>query len=339
MSNPLLQVALLGAGRIGTIHAANLAAHPNVRLKVVADPDLAAAQAVATRHGATAAEDPLRAINDPEVQAVVIASPTPTHVSFIVAAARAGKAIFCEKPIDLDLGQVDLCLDEVRSAGVPLFIGFNRRFDPSFRTLHQRVRDGAVGKVEQVTIISRDPGPPPAQYAKASGGIFRDMTIHDFDMARWLIGEEPTELFASASALVDPDIGREGDYDTVMITLRTASGVLCHIQNSRRATYGYDQRVEVFGDKGLLQLGNPGATTVSAWSADGITAERPLDFFLQRYVDAYRLELEHFVLALETGRVPEPGPGDGRQALVLAEAALESARSGRLVRVPPPPGS
>ncbi|MBX5481334.1 MAG: inositol 2-dehydrogenase [Myxococcaceae bacterium] len=333
MSSSPIDVALIGAGRIGVIHAGNVARHPAARLRVVVDPNRAAAERLAQRHGAQVGDDPFAAINDPSVRAMVICSPTNLHVEHITAAARAGKAIFCEKPIDLDLRRVDTCIDEVRKAGVPVFIGFNRRFDPSFRALHDQLRAGAIGRLEKVTIISRDPRPPPPSYAAVSGGIFRDMTIHDFDMARWLLGEEPTEVFASGSSLVDPEIGRAGDYDTAMVVLRTPSGKLAHIQNSRRAVYGYDQRIEVFGEKGMLQAGNRVATTVSRWDERGVVADKPLDFFLERYAEAYRLEIDHFFDAICSGRPPAPGARDGRQALVIADAALESAKSGRLVRI------
>lgn len=325
--SPPLEFAIFGAGRIGAIHAANAAAHTGAHLNCVVDVNAAAAEALAKKHGARVLPDVDAALKDPAIGAVIIASSTDTHVDLITRSARAGKAIFCEKPIDLDLGKVDACLKEVEKAGVPLLIGFNRRYDPSFRSLYDGMQAGLIGKLEQVTIISRDPRPPPPAYVKVSGGLFRDMMIHDFDTARWLLGEEPVEVFASASVLVDKAIGDAGDVDSAMVQMRTASGKLCHIQNSRRATYGYDQRIEVFGEKGMLQAGNKVETTVVRSGADGVTGTRPLDFFLERYADAYRVEMNHFVTAVREKKPMWTGAKDGRQALVLAEAALESLKT------------
>jgi myo-inositol 2-dehydrogenase/D-chiro-inositol 1-dehydrogenase len=332
MSTPL-EFLVVGAGRIGSIHAGNAAAHPNAKVRSVVDVNKDAAQQLANRHGAKVFNDVDEAIKDPGVGAVLICSSTDTHVDLIIKAARAGKAIFCEKPIDLDPARVETALKEVEKAAVPLLIGFNRRFDPSFRALHDGIRKGELGKLEKVTIISRDPRPPPLAYVKVSGGLFRDMMIHDFDMARWLLGEDPVELYAQASNLVDPAIGQAGDVDTAMVVMRTASGVLCHIQNSRRATYGYDQRLEVFGEKGMLQAGNLVESTVTRANAQGVTTSKPLDFFLQRYADAYKAEMEHFVTAVTTKKPVMPGPQDGRKALLLAEAALESLKSRKPVEV------
>jgi len=274
------------------------------------------------------------AFADPEVDAVLIASSTDTHARLAIAAARAGKAIFCEKPIDLSLKKVDDCLQEVGKAGVPMFVGFNRRFDPSFSALKRRLDAGEVGAVEQVVITSRDPGPPPLAYLKVSGGMFRDMTIHDFDMARWLLGEEPVEVFAWGEALVDKKIARAGDIDSAMLILRTASDKMCHINNSRRAVYGYDQRIEVFGAKGLLRAENLGETTVEHYTERGTVSDRPLDFFLERYAEAYRVELSAFVSALNAKSPMPVNAHDGRQALVLAEAALKSLKSGKAQPIP-----
>jgi myo-inositol 2-dehydrogenase/D-chiro-inositol 1-dehydrogenase len=264
---------------------------------------------------------------------VLIASSTDTHARLAIAAARAGKAIFCEKPIDLSLSKVDSCLQEVEKAGVPMFVGFNRRFDPSFSALKARLDAGEIGAVEQVVISSRDPGPPPLSYIKVSGGMFRDMTIHDFDMARWLLGEEPVEVFAMGECLVDRKIGAAGDIDSAMVLLRTGSDRMCHINNSRRAAYGYDQRIEVFGARGMLRAENLGETTVERFGPRGTVADRPLDFFLERYADAYRAEMAAFVRAL-TQSTPMPvGAKDGRQALVLAEAALQSHKEKQAIRI------
>ena len=330
----MLTFAQFGAGRIGAIHAANLAASTNARLRYVVDVNAGAAEALASRYGARVT-DTQTALNDPEVGAVIIASSTDTHADLAIAAARAGKAIFCEKPIDLSLARVDACLKAVRQARVPMLVGFNRRFDPSFTALHQRIRSGEIGAVEQVIVTSRDPGPPPVSYIKVSGGQFRDMTIHDFDMARWLLGEEPVEIFAYGSCLVDPAIAKAGDTDSVMVVMKTASGKLAHINNSRRAAYGYDQRIEVHGAKGRLLAGNLTPTTVELANASAVSADKPLHFFLERYASAYRLELAAFIESV-TQKTPLPVNGeDGRKALVLAEAAAKSLRTGRSVKLRP----
>jgi myo-inositol 2-dehydrogenase/D-chiro-inositol 1-dehydrogenase len=323
----MVQICQFGAGRIGQIHAANVAGHPKSKLRYVVDIDGAAAHSLAEEHGAQVT-DVETALGDTEVDAVVIASSTDTHADLIEASARAGKAVFCEKPVDLSLERVDRCLAEVERLGVPLMIGFNRRFDPSFAALHQALRDGRVGKVELVQITSRDPGPPPIEYVKVSGGLFRDMMIHDFDMARWLLGADPVEVFASASCLVEPEIGAVGDVDTAVVTLRTAGGALAVITNSRRATYGYDQRIEALGSEGMVQAGNRRPTTVETSTAEAVSRDTPLYLFLERYAEAYRAELDTFIECLAQGTVPDVGARDGRMALVLAEAAVESWESG-----------
>ena len=323
----MLQICQFGAGRIGQIHAANVAAHPKAGLRYVVDIDDAAAARLAAAHGAAVADAEV-ALADAEVDAVIIASSTDTHADLIEASARAGKAIFCEKPVDLSLERVDRCLAEAERLGAPLMIGFNRRFDPSFAALHQALRDGRIGRVELVQITSRDPAPPPIEYVKVSGGLFRDMMIHDFDMARWLLGEEPVEVFASASCLVDPEIGAVGDVDTAAVTLRTADGALAVITNSRRAVYGYDQRIEALGSAGMLRVGNRRPTTLETSTAEAVSRDTPLYFFLERYAEAYREELDHFIESLAAGTAPAVGGRDGRMALVLAEAAIESWQSG-----------
>jgi myo-inositol 2-dehydrogenase/D-chiro-inositol 1-dehydrogenase len=326
----MISIALFGAGRIGAIHAGNIVASPRAALAGVVDVDAAAAARLAGRHGAEVlgAE---AAFADPRIGAVFITSSTDTHAPLVEAAARAGKKIFCEKPLHLERGRTEACLAVVREAGVPLFVGFNRRFDPNFSTLKTRL--GELGRLELLAITSRDPGPPPIAYVKASGGIFRDMTIHDFDMARWLLGEEPVEVFAAASCLVEAAIGAAGDFDTAVVTLKCASGRIAQISNSRRATYGYDQRIEAFGEKGMLQAGNVLETTLAFAGEKGVVADKPLNFFLERYAVAYRAELESFLDAVETGAPPAPSGEDGLRALILADAATESARTGKPVRV------
>ncbi len=324
----MFSIAVIGAGRIGRIHARNIADHPGATLAGVSDPHAPSAESLAE---ATASRT-LTLDAAFAADAVLIGSPTPTHAEFIERAARAGKPVFCEKPIDLDVERVRACLDVVRAAGVPLMVGFNRRFDPSFATLKRRLAAGEVGPLELLTIVSRDPAPPPASYVATSGGLFRDMMIHDLDLARFLLDEEPVELFAAASCLVDPTLGETGDFDTAVVTLKTAGGKLCQISNSRRAVYGYDQRIEAHGAGGLLRAGNKTATTVEVATGHGFTTDPALPFFLERYEAAYRAELDAFVDAVASATPPSPNGEDGLAALVLAEAATRSAQTGQPVR-------
>lgn len=328
----MLEICQFGAGRIGRVHASNIAAHPDARLRYVVDVDGEAAAALAKKHGASVC-DAESALADPQISAIVVASSTDTHAEFVEAGARAGKAIFCEKPIHLEMARVDACLSVLRECGATMFVGFNRRFDPSFAALQAAVRAGRVGKVETVSITSRDPAPPPIDYIKVSGGLFRDMMIHDFDMARWLLGEDPIEIFATGGCLVDPAIGEAGDIDTALVTLKTASGALCQIGNSRRAAYGYDQRIEVLGERGMLRAENRQPTSVEQSTAEGTLTDPPLHFFLERYADAYRNEMSAFIDAVGDGPASGPDGGDGRAAQALAEAALASFESGKAVRV------
>ncbi len=327
----MISFCLFGAGRIGAIHAENIRHHREARLHTVVDVNGAAAAALADRYGAAVGTREA-ALADPAVDAVLIASSTDTHAELVEAASRAGKAIFCEKPLDLDRGRAAAAAAAAERAGVPLMLGFNRRFDPTFARLERQLRCGRIGRLELLAITSRDPAPPPIDYVRVSGGLFRDMMIHDFDMARWLLGEEPVEVFAAASALIDPAIAAAGDVDTALVTLRTASGTLCQISNSRRASYGYDQRIEAHGAKGALAAGNVAEGTLAFASADGIVGDKPLHFFLERYAEAYRRELAHFVAALASGTRPMVGGSDGVKALALAEAALASLASGRAER-------
>jgi myo-inositol 2-dehydrogenase / D-chiro-inositol 1-dehydrogenase len=326
----MIMFCQFGAGRIGAIHAENIARHPGTGLRAIVDVDRAAAERLASRYGA-AVGTKASVLADPAIEAVVIASSTNTHADLVEAAARAGKAVFCEKPLDLDRRRAQASLAVVAECGVPLMVGFNRRFDPHFARLEHQLRDGRIGRVELLSITSRDPGPPPLAYVRVSGGLFRDMMIHDFDMARWLLGEEPVEVFAAASVLVDPAIGEAGDVDTAIVTLRTGSGALCQISNSRRAVYGYDQRVEVLGSKGALWADNVALSTVAFAGTEGIVGDKPLPFFLERYAEAYRRELDHFVDALTRGTPPLPGGSDGVKALALADAALQSLQTRRAI--------
>src|SRR5262245_168047 len=326
----MLEICQFGAGRIGVIHAANVAASPAARLRYVVDVNRAAADALASKHGAKVV-DTDAALADKAVGAVVIASSTATHADLIERSAAAGKTVFCEKPVDLSMARVERCVAAVRKAGVKVLIGFNRRFDPSFAAVKAAVDAGKVGRVELVQITSRDPAPPPAEYVKVSGGLFRDMMIHDFDMARWLLGEEPVEVSATASCLVDPSIGAAGDVDTAAVTLRTASGRIAAITNSRRAAYGYDQRLEVHGEKGCVSAGNRTGHAASLADASGVIADKPLYFFLERYADAYRAELEHFLDVVAGKAAPKTSIEDGRAALRLADAAVESLAAKRAI--------
>ncbi len=321
-----------GAGRIGAIHAANLAQDPAFELRYVVDVNREAAEALAKKYGAEVSSIDA-ALTDPAVNAVIIASSTDTHADLIERSAKAGKAIFCEKPVDLSMERVKRCVSVVKDASVPVLMGFNRRFDPSFRALHDALTAGRVGKVELVQITSRDPSPPPPAYIAVSGGLFRDMTIHDLDMARWLLGEEPTEIMAIGSCLVDPAIGKAGDMDTAIVTLRTASGRIAQITNSRRAVYGYDQRIEVLGEKGMVAANNQTPTTVSISDTSGVTGDKPLHFFLERYAAAYKAEVEHFRDVVLGKAKPIVGIHDGEAALRLADAALESTKSGKLIKL------
>lgn len=324
----MIDVALFGAGRIGKIHAGNLARHPQARLRYVVDVHAPSAQALADAHGAQVATVE-EALDDASVGAVVIGSSTDTHADLIQRSARAGKAIFCEKPVDLDLERARDCARVVRETGVTCMIGFQRRFDPTFAALKQRLEAGEIGTPEVLIVTSRDPGPPPLEYIARSGGIFKDMLIHDFDIFRWILGGEAVSVHATGGAPDHPDVAAAGDLTTTAVTLRTRSGALCQINTSRRAAYGYDQRFEVLGSRGLLQAGNVRPTEVVAWTTDAISADKPEAFFLERYRAAYALEVEHFFDALTAGTPVRTTIEDGIKALELAETATRSWREGR----------
>jgi len=323
----MINIGILGCGRIGQVHGATLRSMTNARAAAVADAVPAAAEALAASTGAKVmTADAI--IQDAGIDAVIIGTPTTTHYDLIHAAAAAGKAIFCEKPIDLSVDRIHDCLAVVEKAGVPFMTAFNRRFDPNFAHLQRQIADDVIGDVELVTILSRDPSPPPIGYVKTSGGIFRDMMIHDLDMARFLLGEDPVELTASGACLVDPAIGEAGDFDTAVVTLKTASGKLCQISNSRRATYGYDQRIEVHGSKGMLRAGNVLENTVELANGAGMRRAATQPFFLERYAAAYRAEMDHFVSVLQSGAAMTPSGIDGLKAQVMADAADTAARDG-----------
>jgi myo-inositol 2-dehydrogenase/D-chiro-inositol 1-dehydrogenase len=330
----MLRVAVLGAGRIGKIHAANVAANPNAKLVTIADPFGSSARSLADDLGCEASLDSITTIERADVNAIVIGTPTDTHVSLMLHAVKMGKAVLCEKPIDLDLAKVDAAILEIERLNGRVMLAFNRRFDPSARQLRRSIDAGEIGVVRQVIITSRDPGLPPREYLRHSGGIFRDMTIHDFDMARWLLGEEPIEVMATASRLVDATLVELDDCDTIMVQMRTASGRQCHINCCREAVYGYDQRFEIFGSAGMLLNENLRPTTVRRWGKTETDVREPLlNFFLERYDEAYKAELDAFVGALKNGWPMPTTPHDGRQALRLADCAAESVLTGRAVKV------
>jgi myo-inositol 2-dehydrogenase / D-chiro-inositol 1-dehydrogenase len=328
----MLRIGVLGTGRIGRIHAGNVLNHPKTKLTAIADAMPKVAKAFAAETGARAGTvEAILAAKD--IDAVMICSPTDTHSDLIEKAVKAGKAVFCEKPVDLDAARIRRCLTVVAKTGRPLMIGFNRRFDPNFAAVQARVKKGEIGAVEMVTILSRDPVPPPIDYVKRSGGLFRDMMIHDLDMARFLLGEEPVEVHAVGSSLVDRAIGKAGDVDTAAVLLKTASGKIAQISNSRRATYGYDQRIEVHGSKGMLRAANVHETTVELANGAGFRADPIQNFFLERYAAAYRAELDAFVTAVAKGKNPAPSGEDGLRAQVLADAATQAAKTGKPVRI------
>lgn len=324
--------AILGAGRIGQVHARAVSATAGANLVAIADPMEEAAAKVAGTYGcAIRSIDEIAASDD--VDAVAICTPTNTHADLIEQFAKAGKAVFCEKPVDLGLTRVKACLKTVEAEGATLMVGFQRRFDPDFMALKQAIDDGRIGQVEMITLTSRDPGAPPAAYIKTSGGIFRDMTIHDFDVARWLLGEEVETVQAAASVLTDPEIGKLGDFDSVNVILTTASGKQCTITNTRRATYGYDQRIEVHGSKGSVSAENHREANIEIANGEGYLRPPLLNFFMSRYTQAYANEITAFVAAVAEGAATPTTGQDGMMALALADAALKSVEEGRAVRV------
>ncbi|OYX40832.1 MAG: inositol 2-dehydrogenase [Rhodobacterales bacterium 32-67-9] len=327
-----LRFGILGAGRIGKVHARALAGDGGARLVAVADVIPAAAEAIADAYGCDVRSiDAI--IGAADIDAVVICTPTDTHADLIEAAVTVGKAVFCEKPIDLDAKRVREVLKVVAAEKGTLMVGFNRRFDPDFMAVKAAINEGTVGEVEMVTISSRDPGAPPYDYISRSGGIFRDMTIHDFDMARWLLGEEVETVQAAASVLVDKKIGELGDYDSVNVILRTKSGRQAVITNSRRATYGYDQRIEVLGSKGSVAALNMAEANIEVATSDGFRRPPLLNFFMTRYVAAYANEIAGFIAAVTNGTTTPTTGEDGLMALVLADAALQSVETGCAVNV------
>ncbi|MCU1543233.1 MAG: iolG [Microbacteriaceae bacterium] len=333
MTTKALRFGLIGTGRIGQVHAASIAASPDAVLAWVADPYIDGARSTAARFGGTATEDVEAVIASGDVDALLVASPTPTHVDLIARAVDAGLAVLCEKPIDLDIARVEALRPRVAASGVPVAIGFNRRFDPAFASARARVAAGEIGELEQLAIISRDPSAPPADYVGISGGIFRDMTIHDFDMARFFL-PEIVEVTAIGSTVFDEGARAHGDFDTAITILRAASGATVSITNSRHSAVGYDQRIEAFGANGMLQVANAGTSLVSFSGAAAVEARPPYqEFFLERYAAAYAAELGEFIKLVRGEASSSPTFDDGRAALILADAAQRSAVERTVVAV------
>jgi myo-inositol 2-dehydrogenase / D-chiro-inositol 1-dehydrogenase len=331
----MIRIAVLGCGRIGVMHAANIAAHPRATLAGVYDIHSSAAEAVAAKTGAKVFGSAEAVFASKDVDAVLIATATDTHADLLELAVAAGKPVLCEKPIDLSLARVNQCAARIKGSSVPIQLGFVRRFDPGHSAVRKAIEAGDIGELHQVVITSRDPGLAPEAYLKVSGGILRDMTIHDLDMARFILVEEVTEVFATGSRLVDPALMEKlGDHDTVTVVLTTSSGRQAIITNSRRATYGYDQRVEALGTKGMAISENRRPHEMTLHTVDFTDRAEPLlNFFIERYREAFDAEISEFVEAVEQRRAPSVGFEDGRLALVLAEAALKSIAERRVVAV------
>ncbi|RMR33923.1 MULTISPECIES: inositol 2-dehydrogenase [Pseudomonas syringae group] len=330
----MLRIAVLGAGRIGKIHAANVATNPRTKLVVVADPWKEGVNALALQLGCETAYDYASAIERADVDAVLIGTPTEFHIELMLQAVRLGKPVICEKPIDMDYERAKAAVDELERLNGRVMLAFNRRFDPDYLRLRRAIDDGEIGVVRQVIITSRDPALAARAYLETSGGIFRDMTIHDFDMARSLLGEEPVEVFAVGNRLVDPTLESIPDYDSVMVLMRTASGRQCHINCCREAVYGFDQRLEVSGSKGMLLNENHRTNSVRRYGAEATDVADPLlNFFLERHADSYKIELNSFLDAVENNSPMPATPRDGLRALRLANCASESAETGKIVSV------
>lgn len=328
----MLNIGLLGAGRIAAVHGATITAHPDSRLAAVSDVFAENAEKLAAQYGAVVRSSE-EIIADPSIDIILIATPTDTHSGLIEAATAAGKAVLCEKPVDLSLERAKICQKAVKNSGQPVMIGFNRRFDPNFNALKTALDAGEIGKAELLSITSFDPAPPPVSYVKVSGGLFRDMMIHDFDMANFIMGEPPVTVSAVGSSIVDPKIGAAGDVDTAVATLTYAGGQIAVIKNSRRAVYGYDQRVELLGSGGLLQAQNMLENTVVKSTTAGVSSAKPTYFFLERYMAAFQAEWAAFVEATKQGSDFPVTLADGVAALAMAEAATKSAQIGQPVKL------
>ncbi len=330
-----LKVGIVGAGRIGKVHAASITYHiPQAEIVRVTDVIGDAAKALAETYGVPAySTDYMDIINDPAIDAVLVCSPTPTHADIAIAAMQAGKHVFCEKPVDLTIEKIQKTAEVAKQAGVKLQIGFNRRFDHNHGKVHKLAKDGALGNIEIIKITSRDPEPPSPEYAASSGGLYIDMMIHDFDMAMFLAGSDVKEVYAMGTSLVDPRIGQAGDVDTAIVTLTFENGALGVIDNSRRAAYGYDQRVEVFGSLGMAAGENDGDSTVKLSTAAGVTGDKPQFFFLERYMASFIEEMRQFIAAIENDTDVPVGIHAGLMSVVLAKAAKKSLDEHRPVRI------
>lgn len=332
---PKVNVGVIGAGRIGRVHAENLAYHiPDARLAAITDIDLKTAEQCATEYDiATVAKDYRTILDSPDIEAVLICSSTDTHSRIIEDAAEAGKHIFCEKPIDYNLSRIDKALQKVERAGVKLQIGFQRRYDPNFVKVRTLFQEGTLGKLYILRITSRDPEPPPISYIKVSGGLFLDMMIHDFDMARYLVGSEVEEIYTAAGAMVDPEIGRAGDVDTAVVTLKFKNGIIGTIDCCRRSGYGYDQRVELFGSGGMVRVENELQNRTSLTTGAGVREEPPLFFFVERYREAFLLEIKEFSRCILDDEIPAVTGIDGRIPVVMGQAAKKSLEENRPVKL------
>ena len=330
-----LKIGVIGAGRIGKVHAATLVQNvPQASVIAIADVNIESARELASKFGIGMVTDNYKDIlANPEIDAVIICSPTDTHARYIIESAKAGKQIFCEKPVDLTLEAIQEAIDEVKKAGVKLMVGFNRRFDPNFMKIHEMVKDGKIGDPHILKITSRDPAPPPAEYSAVSGGIFVDMTIHDFDMARYIVGSEVTEVYTKAAVLVDPEIGKAGDVDTAIITLTFENGAIGVIDNSRKAVYGYDQRVEIFGSLGMVNVDNNYPENHRYYTVDGVHKTLPLNFFMDRYLEAYANEMKVFCDAVAGNKEIPVAGYDGLMSVAIALAAKKSYLEGRPVKM------
>jgi myo-inositol 2-dehydrogenase/D-chiro-inositol 1-dehydrogenase len=332
----MIKVGIIGMGRIGKVHCKSITYHvPGAVVKSVADPrmddetrDLADGFGIVEIY-----DDYRRVLADPDIDAVLICSSTDTHADISIEAARAGKHIFCEKPVDTDPARIRAVISAVEEAGVKFQVGFNRRFDNNFKAIHRAMRSEKIGNVHLIRVTSRDPAPPPAEYVAVSGGMFLDMTIHDFDMVRYLSGSEALEVYAAGAVLVDPAIGDAGDIDTAVITIKLENGAIATIDNSRKAVYGYDQRAEVFGSKGAVSISNNAASTAVYSSEEGVTAEKPLYFFLERYMQSFSDEICQFCEAIQNDTETPVGPRDGLEPVRIALAAKRSLDEGRPVKL------
>ena len=331
----MINIALMGAGRIGKMHAEIISAHPGTKLEYVYDVNKDSALQVAKKNNSEVVNSPEEAINTDKVDAVLIASATPTHTKFITMGAKAKKAVFCEKPIDLDINKVNQCMSEINNLNIPLQIGFNRRFDNSHAKVQQARLNKEIGDLEMLIISSRDPEPPGLEYLNNAGGFFRDTTIHDFDLSRFILGNDPiVQVSAFGDNLFDANVKKAGDFDTAMFVLKSKSGVLIHINNSRRAVYGYDQRVEAFGSKGMVISNNQTPTSVESYTNTTTSSKEPiLNFFIERYVQAYRDQFNHFVECVVNNKKPSVSFEDGRNALIIANAAYESHKEKKTIEI------